>query len=81
MRLLEIINTAFPQMGQMLINGITTSANLKDKLGDKLVEFNDMKQIQQMAQVAASAAGLGGEGGAPPEEGAPPEGAPPGPPM
>lgn len=45
-----------PEFAPMIIEPVQTTANIKDALGDTLVELQDPQQVQQMMQQAAQAA-------------------------
>jgi len=61
-RLLEMIGMRFgPQAVQMIVKTLDTAKNMKDGLGDKLVELNTPEELkvmmQQMAEVAQATQG------------------------
>jgi hypothetical protein len=69
-RLGEIANMLFPQVGQVMIDGVATLANLQTKLGDKIVVLRDPEEVKEiMAQTMQAMQ--------PPPGGAPPGAAPP----
>lgn len=51
-----------PQMASVLIDGVQTMTNVKDKMQDRIVVFRDQKQLEQAAQMMA---GMNGQQGAP----------------
>jgi hypothetical protein len=52
-RLIEIVNMAFPQVGQLMMDGPDTVKNLKAKLGDKIVTMRDAAQVAELMQTFA----------------------------
>ena len=59
-RVLEITGGAFPQEMQMRVNAGKTIENIKERIGDKLVELNSDAQIKDTANRLAVAAGNAG---------------------
>lgn len=66
-RFLEIAGAFFPEVLPAVVDPITTLNNIKEKLGDEIVELRDQQQFEQMAQMLLSQAAAGGVEG---EEGA-----------
>lgn len=65
-RLLEMVNTFFPNLGQAVIDQLKTALAMKEKLGDELVVFRSEEEaaamIQQLMQAAPEIqAAVGGE--------------------